>query len=379
MNKRFPPNYLRNPYMVSEGSSPTRTETSSNSMSSNDNSSVPNGSNSASTLPLVTINTSNQLPYKLTSSNYPSWRATFLTILIGYDLMKYLDGTFQCPPTPAVNSSASAVALYMHWCQQDQLLLNAIFASISEAVMPLIAMTTTSRDAWQYLARLFARKSRARIMQLKEDLTLIQWGTRTVSEFLHAVKVIADELSLIDAPVLDDDLTLYVLNGLGSEFRDMVAPIRMRETALSFAELHDLLIGHEHYLKRTDGNTSTLVVTANSTQKKPSNTRFKNNKNRSKQNSYNKTPSKKPSVVCQICDQPGHTAKHCAIMQSRPVVNCTTSSAPSNGKWLLDSAASHNITSDLENLSIHSEYDGQDEVVLGDGIGSDDGNGAHAQ
>jgi hypothetical protein len=42
----------------------------------------------ASSLPLITINISSQLPYKLTSSNYPSWRATFLTILIGYDLMK---------------------------------------------------------------------------------------------------------------------------------------------------------------------------------------------------------------------------------------------------------------------------------------------------
>ncbi|RVW68219.1 Retrovirus-related Pol polyprotein from transposon RE2 [Vitis vinifera] len=38
-------------------------------------------------------------------------------------------------------------------------------------------------------------------------------------------------------------------------------------------------------------------------------------------------------------------------------------------KWLLDSAASHNITGDLQNLSFHSEYDSTDEVVLGDGSG----------
>ena len=206
-------------------------------------------------------------------------------------------------------------------------------------------------------------------MQLKEDLTLIQRGSRTVSEFFHAVKVIVDELSLIDAPVSDDDLTLYVLNGLGSEFRDMVAPIRMRETALSFAKLHDLLIGHEHYLKRMDGNSSTLVVTTNSSQQKSLNPRFKNNKNHSKQNSSNKTPTKKSSVVCQICDHPSHTAKNCARLHSRPPANCTTSSAPSNGKWLLDSATSHNIMFDLTNLFIHFEYDGQDEVVLGNGTG----------
>jgi len=64
---------------------------------------------------------------------------------------------------------------------------------------------------------------------LKEDLTLIQWGSRTVFEFFHAVKVIADELSLIDVPISDDDLTLYVFNDLNSEFRDMVAPIHTRE------------------------------------------------------------------------------------------------------------------------------------------------------
>ena len=138
-------------------------------------------------------------------------------------------------------------------------------------------------------------------MVLKEDLTLIQRGSRTVSEFLHAVKVIADELSLIDAPVSDDDLTLYVLNGLGSEFRDMVAPIRTRETALSFAELHDLLIGH--YIKRMDNNASALVVTANSSQRKSSNGRFKNNKSWSKQNfNNNKFGSQNSHVVCQICD-----------------------------------------------------------------------------
>ena len=37
--------------------------------------------------------------------------------------------------------------------------------------------------------------------------------------------------------------------------------------------------------------------------------------------------------------------------------------------WLLDSAASHNITGDLSNLFVHSEYDGTDKVVLGDGSG----------
>ena len=50
-------------------------------------------------------------------------------------------------------------------------------------------------------------------------------------------------------------------------------------------------------------------------------------------------------------------------------VNCVTSSNGKDKTWLMDSAAFHNITGDLANLSIHSEYDGTDEVILGDGSG----------
>jgi hypothetical protein len=48
----------------------------------------------------------------------------------------------------------------------------------------------------------------------------------------------------------------------------MVALIRTRESSISFEELHDLLIGHESYLKRLDINPPSLVVTAHSTQRK---------------------------------------------------------------------------------------------------------------
>ena len=92
-------------------------------------------------------------------------------------------------------------------------------------------------------------------MQLKEELTLIQRGNRPILEYLHVVKGLADEIALIDHPISDDDITLYVLNGLGPEFREIAAPIRAREKSLAFEELHDLLIGHENYLRRMEAAT----------------------------------------------------------------------------------------------------------------------------
>jgi hypothetical protein len=79
---------------------------------------------------------------------------------------------------------------------------------------------------------------------------LIQHGNRPISEYLDTVKSLVDKIALIDHPISDDDLTLYVLHRLGPEFREIAAPIRAREKSLAFKELHDLLVGHESYLRR---------------------------------------------------------------------------------------------------------------------------------
>ena len=105
-------------------------------------------------------------------------------------------------------------------------------------------------------------------MQLKEELTLIQRSNRSITDYLHAVKALADEIAIIDHLILDDDLTLYVLNGLSADFREIAAPIRARESSLTFEELHDLLVGHEAYLRRLEAATQHLFASANYTKTK---------------------------------------------------------------------------------------------------------------
>jgi len=108
-------------------------------------------------------------------------------------------------------------------------------------------------------------------MQLKEELTLIQRGHLSFIEYLHVVKTLTDEIAIIDHSSSNDDLTLYVLNGLGSEFWEIVAPIRARESPLTFEELHDLLVGYEAYLRRLETAMQHLIASANYTKTKPSN------------------------------------------------------------------------------------------------------------
>jgi hypothetical protein len=103
---------------------------------------------------LIAFNASSQLPLKLTPLNFPSWRAQLMSLLIGYNLQGYIDGTIICPsqtlhnPTTRSSSAGNSNPAFWCWFRQDNLLLHAILASVSEPIMPLITTSTTARNAW---------------------------------------------------------------------------------------------------------------------------------------------------------------------------------------------------------------------------------------
>jgi DNA-binding MltR family transcriptional regulator len=59
-------------------------------------------------------------------------------------------------------------------------------------------------------------------MQLKESLTLLQKGDQSIFNYMQVVRTIVDELVMIDTPLSNDDITLYVLNGLGTNYKDIM-------------------------------------------------------------------------------------------------------------------------------------------------------------
>uniref|UniRef100_A0A6N2KT27 Reverse transcriptase domain-containing protein n=1 Tax=Salix viminalis TaxID=40686 RepID=A0A6N2KT27_SALVM len=206
-----------------------------------------------------------------------------------------------------------------------------------------------------------------------DELHMLYW---TIAEYLHIVKALADEIVIIDHSISDDDLTLYVLNGLA------------KESPLTFKELHDLLVGHEAYLRCMEIATQHMVASTNYIKTKhPTyrrNQQWSLKPNDNPRGSHGPSTSKNYSSTqhdgrhfksdkpinfnrryqpkCQIYDQFGHIAKHCPQFHPQNVsINCSMTSAGKNNTWLLDSATSHNITGDLSNLFVHSEYDGIDE------------------
>lgn len=126
-------------------------------------------------------------------------------------------------------------------------------------------------------------------------------------------------------------------------------------------------------------NTSNWCPSPNFHQNTPTNGSYNPN--------YNDCPSHSYLGYCQIGSIQGHTAKRCPSFQLVLMQTSTSHSHARGNKstspwqprahhaantsttppWLLDSGASHHVTSDLSNQSLHAPYNGSDDIMIGDG------------
>ncbi|KAL8105657.1 hypothetical protein AgCh_029454 [Apium graveolens] len=131
-------------------------------------------------------------------------------------------------------------------------------------------------------------------------------NSRTMSDYLRDIRIIADELAIAGQPVPDDDLVILTLSGLGDEFRNIKYALSVR---------HDTKVCRQlsHFLR--DNGIQTASQASNAS----------------------------------------------------PTVNATLVHTSHPQQWLFDTGASHHITSDPSNLTTYSDYAGPEEIVLGNG------------
>jgi len=320
---------------------------------------------------VMVLNTQSSI--KLTGSNFPAWKVQINALLVGYDLVGFVDGTKMCP--------AAAHSDYNYWTRQDQLILHAIISSVDQSVITMLGNVKTSKQTWDILNKMYASKTRSRIMHLKERLTRFKKGSLSIAEYLNGIKSVSDELAVINSTVDDVDLVIHTLNGLGSEYKEVSAALRTRENPITFEELHDLLTDYESYLHR-DEETPTPVPTALSAQKGRQHY-HKRGYNPAQQgsstNNRSTSPGSNKRVICQYCEKSGHTAKICYKLHGYPNQKRNTGPsahhvrhAPygSGSDWIIDSGATHHITNDLDGLHLTNPYHGADHLIVGNGSGA---------
>ncbi|KAH0641421.1 hypothetical protein KY285_032262 [Solanum tuberosum] len=271
-----------------------------------------------------TPNVAHQFPVKLTSTNFLLWKTQFLPMICGCGLNHYIDDLYGDQPNLA----------YKVWVRQDQLVLSWIVASVSESIIPQLVGAEKTRAAWEKLV--------AQLHNLRRD-------NATIECYVQGAKSIADKLAALQHPITNDDFVEFVLAGLGPAYRPFTRSLESCHDDVTF----DALYGHgsspqsqsRHYAPTTHSGTY----------------------------SGNPPPSSDFSrIFCHNCEENGHIARVCPSprttngnrVSGRPSSNLASTSSQAAQNWLMDSGTTHHLTFDLDNLAIHSEYHGPEEVTL---------------
>lgn len=195
-------------------------------------------------------------------------------------------------------------------------------------------------------------------------------GTQDVTEYLNSMKAVADELTMAQNPVLEDDLVVNILNGLSPEFQGISTVIRARESPITIEELTDKLVDFGGVLNQANANSAPIVANLAQQNKKTSpqkgNYQCNSYNNNRSYNYMGKNNGGSNMPWCPLCGKPGHSAKTCRqykiIATQEPTANFVTKQGnSSNQYWVMDSGATHHVTNDLQNLSFYSEYDGEED------------------
>ena len=231
-------------------------------------------------------------------------------------------------------------------------------------------------------------------------------GSQTIIEYMQFIKCHAYQLAAFGIPLNDEDPINKILDSLDDDYKTITDIVQNCETPILFDELHEKLINRELALKHLSSDHSLLPVIANMTSGCPANIYHPSNSRSTGchlalgplASFRHLTPTssqRQPRPYlgwCQGCRTVGHSVSQCLIYQLvltsttrapahpharpfsaphhyqwQPMAHVATSSTTKSPPWSLDNGASHHVTVDINNLTLHAPYDGLDDIIIGDG------------
>uniref|UniRef100_A0A803P3U5 Retrovirus-related Pol polyprotein from transposon TNT 1-94-like beta-barrel domain-containing protein n=1 Tax=Cannabis sativa TaxID=3483 RepID=A0A803P3U5_CANSA len=268
---------------------------------------------------------------------------------------------------------------------------------------------TSFNAVWTALEQKFSSQSKARLLQLKSQLSNIQKGNQSISDYVDKIKVLCDSLAIAGHPISDLDLVLHLLNGLGPEFDSVVSGITTRSDNVSRKEVQALLLSHETRLERhttmmdlSNKMAANLTFGSRNGGSRPYNNAARGEPidssrfpSRGQYFSQQQQSSSHNRPLCQVCMRYGHTAPTChyrfdknwvnpksVIGNPQPQVNITeqtldydptafvAQNVPGFGDdqgWYVDTGATHHISYSEAPLDTTTPYSDSESVAVGDG------------
>ncbi|XP_010474105.1 PREDICTED: uncharacterized protein LOC104753571 [Camelina sativa] len=161
-----------------------------------------------------------------------------------------------------------------------------------------------------------------------------------------------DQLATLGKPYEHEEQIEYLLGGLPEDYMPIVDQIEGRDTPPTMPTIHEKLMNYDLKLHSQVSATSVVLVTANAA--------FNKSYGQSN-NPLSGFHSWFPTVGWHYTPSLGS--------QGSPHANAAAIPPYNRANWVMDSGATHHLTSDLSNLSLHQLYSGGEEVQIADGTG----------
>ncbi|KAA8538325.1 hypothetical protein F0562_027852 [Nyssa sinensis] len=277
------------------------------------------------------------------------------SILRAHSLIGYIDGTHPCPSKFVQDEGGAGTTQinpdYQIWNTQDQALMTLLNATLSQTALSHVIGYSTSREAWLALERRFSASTRSNILQLKSALHNISKGKDSTDLYIQKIKQARDGLASVSVLIEDEDILIYVLNGLPQEYNAFKTSITTRSENITLEEVYAMLKIEEQTIESVhkQNHTSPFPGAMMASNYRPtlssnrgyspfnSSSRGRRRgrlNNRGKMNSFgrfhlpnfgqsnplfspkqpqqsNQRSNNSQPVVCQICNKNGHSALDC--------------------------------------------------------------------
>lgn len=240
--------------MVSEPQQPMSMDSSLSNASS---SSV--GSSQSNPSIFLLSNICNLVPVRFDSSNYLFWRFQVESMLEAHSLFRIIDESTPCPSEYLVGEDGSKTSnpTFSKWIAQDHVLITLINVTMSKTAFSFVIGCKTTREVWLTLEKRFSSLNRSHIHELKFALyTIAKSSTELIEDYLLRIKEILDKLANVVVVIDDEDVPLYTLIGLPSEYNAFRTSIWTCSETVTLEELHALLKSKVKFLDQQHKTSS---------------------------------------------------------------------------------------------------------------------------
>ncbi|KAH0712150.1 hypothetical protein KY289_008109 [Solanum tuberosum] len=303
---------------------------------------------------IIQFNPASQLPIKLSDGeNFATSKEQFFMLMYGYNLFAHLNGTTPAPNlTISLGTNISHNPAFSPWFRQDKLFQNAFMAYVEPIIAYTVITADSAKSARDALHTIYTNKSQIRVYSLRDHLSRVTKDSRSITEYLHNIRSLSDELATTCAPVSNHELIVKILRVWGLSFKRYLLPF------VHLIRLYPMRNCLQNYWTTNSFFTTRMLRSClvPSLQQSPL------------------PPKKTPIIATIACRQPilnngiGHTANVCRSKSHNNFeakANYAAGFTAATNPWIVDSGATNHITTEPHKLQ---PYHGNKDVSIGDDL-----------